>query len=567
MANSLFGIQEIPKSGGMVARIARRIGDLLGRQKVPSIPVDNPASSATGVPDVTAIMRHDSSWAISYNRRQIYIDLRDMDQQDPIISSALDIIADCTTGYEDDQIDAFEWQMDKKNPEAFKILTELKQRLELGTEAWHIVRNYVRNGEEFREIVVSSDNIVRRFVHLPNYTVTPKFDERGLKIPGWEQRIDPSNMQAPIEFAEWQICPFVYGAKRGWYGTGLMLPARRDWKRLVKMEDGMALARMIRAYDKRIHRVPVQPNWDEKRCQMQITNYRNNIQRRKGLDEQGNVFLREWPEGVETDIFIPDDGSGRGGVELLEAENVQLQNVSDVEYHQNRLLARIKVPRKYMNLGSGTTGALTDGGLSAEDRQFARTLRQVQAVERQGFLRLAAVALLLQGFDAEELGVNLQMPKISTEDALLNSRIQMNEGQAARFFAEVMNGLPPELVADKFLQLDPSSKDVFMKWVVAEEKKTEEERKRMEKLMAPPPQNGSGRPQLPKRRGLMRPDNKRSVDAQNAPTLGDVADAVTQWQMMAQSAMERSGDLFGVGYEERRERNRQILQEMFAAEL
>lgn len=107
MPDYITGVND-PKPNGLISRLTRKITDLISKQKVPGIQAEISSNTSTGMADITATLRYDPQWAVSYARRQIFADLRDMDQNDPIVSTALDVIADCATGYEDDQIDAFE---------------------------------------------------------------------------------------------------------------------------------------------------------------------------------------------------------------------------------------------------------------------------------------------------------------------------------------------------------------------------------------------------------------------------------------------------------------------------
>lgn len=537
---------------GLVRQLMTRLSRFITERPASNIPHELKNTTETGASDALYASFSDKVWKIRHDRRSVYHDLEEMDLNDPLVATALDVIASCTTGFEETTVDGFDWIMESTNPKAMKLLEEMKSRLELGSEAWQIVRGFVRNGEEFREVVVEDDLIVR-FKHLPAWTIMPNFDIFGNKVPGWTQRLEGSMPNMVIEFDEWQICPFVYGAKRGYFGTGLLIPARRTWRRLQKMEDGMAIARMTRAYDKIKHKVPVKPEWDSMRQQKQILQYKENMTRRKGMDSAGQMVSREKPLEVETDFFIPDDGSGKGDIEIMAAQNMQLMNIEDVQYHQSLLLSRLKVPRKMLNLGPGTAGALTDGGLMAEDIQFARDLRQNQAVFRAGMLRLASLALIFQGLDPDQLGVGVRMSKISTQDHVQNSKIALNYAQAVKYFAEVFGGMPIEIVAEKFLELSDEHKEIMEAFVKEKEAEKEAQhaeemafREKTMQIAAQKAQAGS-RPQ-----------------ARAAPTVQEMSEAVTHLQMLVQRELEEGGQEFGVGFDERLALNAQRLGDLEA---
>lgn len=530
---------------GLIARVSAAVTAFLSKEEVPSLPDVLPQHSTTevGASDASYTSFNHPLWRIQTDRKSVYHDLREMDMNDPLIASALDIHADCCVGYEDPKKDGFEWLMDVKNEAAMKVLQDLKTRLQLGSEVWQIVRGFVRNGEEFREVVVDPDTgLIVRFKHLPAYQITPNMDVYGNKQPGWQQRLDNGSYTKPITFEEWQIIPFVYGARRGWFGTGLMMPARRTWKRLTKLEDGMVLARLVRAYDRYLHRVPVKSDWDSRRQQEAVVLYKKNMTVRKGMDQDGVVFERDNPFAVPTDIYIPDDGTERGGIESLQAQNIQLQHIDDVKHHQELLLSRLKVPRKFLNIGSGKTGALMDGGLEAEDIQFARTLRQEQAVLRSGLMRLASLALMLQGFNSEELGLRIDLPMISTSDMLTNAKVQLAAAQTAVFFGTALQGLPPELIADHFMKgLSEEERQNLIKFVAEQDAKAEAEAKAAQKSLI------RGRP--------------AGVEGDGA-NAADAVQTIAKLKTLVQAELaRRNGTKFQVGHRENLASVRQALED------
>jgi hypothetical protein len=528
---------------GVIARVGAAINAFLGKADITTLPDMMPPTTTTevGAANSSYTSFNNPLWRVQFDRKSVYFDMKEMDDNCPLICSALDIHADCAVGYEDPKKDGFEWLLEQNNDGALTVLNDLKARLALGAEVWQIVRGFVHYGEEFREVVVDPETgLVMRFKHLPSYQVIPNMDQYGNKQPGWKQVLDNASFVKPIEFEEWQICPFVYGAKRGYFGTPLMLPARRTHKRLTKLEDGMVLARLIRAYDRYLHRIPVKADWATGRQQEAIIKYKENMTTREGMDQDGLVFKRDNPFAVPTDFYIPDDGTDRGGIESLQMQNAQLQNIDDVKHHQELLLSRLKVPRKFLNLGSGKTGALMDGGLEAEDIQFARTLRQEQAVLRMGMMRLGTLALMLQGYNAEQLGLGIDLPMISTSDMLTTAKVQLAAAQAASFFAQALQGLPPELVAEKFMKLTEEQKQVLVKFT-AEEKATAEKAAEADRNM----KMIRGRPP--------------GVEGDGANP-NDVVQAIATLKTMVQSELtRRHGTVFNVGHSENLRSVRQAL--------
>ena len=570
-----------------VRRIVARVTERFHKKPTdipPSLKISEEDTSQTGISDTSTAHYADNLWRIAQDRVSIYRDLDEIDRNEILANRALTILADCTTGYEDVGADAFEWELETPGGEPFEILNELKDRVHLGTESWHIVRNMMKYGFEAREVVTDAEMVIRRFVSLPGQTIFPNTDDRGNKIPGWYQQTEPHNPNKRIPFQEWQIIPFNYGPRNGYFGTGLMTPARRTYRRLEKMQDGMTIARLIRAYDRLLHRVPVKPEWDQKKMLKAIVDYKANMTTRNTLDSTGNVSTRNNPFQIETDIYIGDDGSGRGGVEILSAENTQLYHVEDVEYHQRIYLASTGVPRKYLNMGRGEKGIVSDGAMTAEDVQFARTLRNGQAVLRGGIYRLGWLALFFQGYNARDLGLRVRMPKISTMDALMDAKVTFTRAQAAEVFANLLGGLPPELVATKFMELDEDEQDILRKFIdkmEAEEAAAETEAAKVAKAAATvngiavtPSADGAVRGPEAQRRAMRRGISKRAgrqlgerpvprVQDEGDYTLEELSSAFTALQMKVQGVLENAGIEFGVGEAERFDANVESLVDTY----
>lgn len=518
---------------GLLRSLRRKLAALLSEKSNTPGPREVEPTSQTGATDATYGSFSDRLWQVYYDRRSTYKDLQEMDQNDPVVTTSLSIHADCTVCYEDISIDGFEWTMKTKDEQAQQILDDLKERLQLGQEVWQIVRGFVCFGEEYREIVVDDDNNVVSFPRLPAYQIMPNFGPHGNRIPGWVQKCEGAAPKK-IPFDEWQIVSFQWGPRRGYFGTGLMTSSRRPWRRLQKLADGMAIARMTRAYDKLVHRVPVKPEWNLSKQFEAIKNYRFSLTKRRGLDQDGNVSLRDDPLAVTTEIFIPDDGTKRGGVEVLALQNMQLMNVEDLRYHQDEILAALRVPRKYLNMVVKGQ-SLSDASIAAEDVQFARILRQNQATLRTGLLQLARIALLLKGFDSRKLGVGVKLAAISAQDQLTQAKVEMNLAQAAQVFAQTLltGAMPVDLVAKHYMSLSDEETKALEAFTA---KRESEEKAREERELAVAAARG-GRDGAPTEK----------------PTAEQVAQALAKLGMLAQAEAESLGLEFDLTYEDRLE--------------
>jgi hypothetical protein len=190
-------------------------------------------------------------------------------------------------------------------------------------------------------------------------------------------------------------------------------------------EDATAVARIIRAFAKFIHRVPVDTNLGPKEKQQQIDSYIQKATTLKIHDEvSGSVESRTAPMTVNTDFYLPDDGSGRGGVTMMDPENAQLQNVADLQYFLDRFITATRVPKRYFPF-QGSVPKLSEGGGESEDKNFAAVLVFCQMMLTEGYASLFDRQLLLQGINPLLVRYVVRMPDINTTDQLRSAQTQM----------------------------------------------------------------------------------------------------------------------------------------------
>jgi hypothetical protein len=263
---------------------------------------------STAVTDTTSISSMANAWRVHQTRKSIYQDINRMDSEDEIVATALDIIADCSVSYSEtaDQ----EFKIRSENPKVEKVLTDLVRRLDLKNDSWQICRDMVKHGNEMREVVIDrATNRIIAFKQTISYQVYPRTNKHGDKIPGWVVKTDGDVFTGKeYNLEEWQIVPFIFGSRSGFLAVPPLASARRNWIRLTKIEDGMAIARLIRAYDKIVHKIPVRQDMPRDEILARIRQYKDAISKRRILDSSGLITQVDAPLDVQTDFYLPDDG-------------------------------------------------------------------------------------------------------------------------------------------------------------------------------------------------------------------------------------------------------------------
>lgn len=429
------------------------------------VPNIGDGSVITALTDTSNISNMANAWRVYQTRKSVYQDIERMDADDEIVATALDIIADCSVNYAETANSGDSFKIRAKTDEAQLVLDNLSKRLNLSSDIWHLCRDMVKQGNEFREVVIDRQAMkIVGFKQTVSYQIYPNTNAKGDKCPGWTLKTDGDVFTGKeYDLEEWQIIPFIFGTKRGYLSIPPLAPARRNWIRLAKMEDGMAIARLVRAYDKLVHKIPVTKEMTTEEIMTRIRIHKDSITKRRILDSSGSVTQVDAPLDVATDFYLPDLGDGRGGIDTLSANNAQLGNLNDIVYHREKLLSRLQVPIAYLQITTAqkTHVAAGQGGTGDVEKQFARMLRRVQRHLLEGLRRLCDMELMLNGIVPDEDLYDIDLTQITTKDLREDADIELTYAQAAVYFVEAFGTVPPKLLADKFLHLTPEQQKLM----------------------------------------------------------------------------------------------------------
>lgn len=415
------------------------------------------------------------AWKVVMDRKAMCVDVHAMDCTDGLIAEALDIIADnAVPWFEDDALDGEDselipqttFKIHSKNPQVQRELEDMARRLNLAEELWQIVRNFVKYGTYLPEVQLDpSRKLIVGLRETVAWEIWPNVNGKGDKVPGWIYRRDVNyGYDADANdklMPEWKIVPFHFGARHGFFTMPLLSSLRETWKRVKTLEDALAVTR-LKSSDRYVHRVPVAPGSTVDQVFGTITRYKKAMSLRKVVKEDGTVSTQPKGQTMQDDMYLPDDGTGKGGVSVLAANNTQLGQLQDMHYHREGMLARIGVPITYLQLVSMQKSHLTAGaGLSGIDKQFARRCRRIQACLRTGLYRLCDTQLMLRGIVPTPGLYSIELGMIPTQDALQEAKIALTNAQAAAYFQESFGAMDPELIAEKFMDLTPRQKSLM----------------------------------------------------------------------------------------------------------
>jgi len=373
-------------------------------------------------------------------RIQLYSDYEAMDT-DPIIASALDIIADEAT-VKNDQNEILGIKSSDENIQ--RVLYNLfYDVLNIEFNLWSWTRNMCKYGDFFLKLEVAEKFGVYNV--LP-YTVYHMVREEGTDPENPAKvsfKLDPDGLassqhpnylpkrkseQRVVEFDNYEIAHFRLISDTNFlpYGRSYIEPARKIFKQVTLMEDAMLIHRIMRAPEKRMFYINVgnvPPNEVEQFMQKTI----NQMKKTPYVGEDGQYNLRFNLQNQMEDFYLPVRG-GDTSTRIETTKGLDYDGVTDVQYLQAKMFAALKIPKAYFGYEGDLQGKAT---LAAEDIRFARTVERVQKIMESELTKIALVHLYTQGFTGESLTnfeLKLTTPSIIFEQekiALLKEKIDL----------------------------------------------------------------------------------------------------------------------------------------------
>jgi len=408
-------------------------------------------------------------------RRRRYQEFEDMDDY-PEVAAAFDIYADDST---QDNLDGTKWNFETDDELIKEELKTFFEDISLGHFLWDIVRNTVKYGDCFIELVVDVDNIARGIQKIkildPNYiyriennlgiltdflqeipvqTDSTIFGKIGATTA--QRIVTPLDKNQIVHFRMFTSDPTYYP-----YGKSIAAAARAIYKSLKMMEDAMLIYRLTRAPERRIFYIDT-GNLPASKAEHYLEMQKSKFKKEKYFNRQtGEIDARFNPLSQDEDFFVSVNGKGSGTkIDTLKgAEN--LGEVDDVKYFRDKLLATLKIPKDY--IVEKEQSPERKANLSQLDVKFARVILRVQQCVQIGLETIAKRHLLIKGFPPLAVSkLKIKLPEPS--DMAAKRQLDIDE-QKARL-VQAVKGLsifPIEYIYKEYYQMNDSEIDDMKK--------------------------------------------------------------------------------------------------------
>lgn len=435
--------------------------------------------------------RAEGASAFQGARLQLFRDY-DMMDNDPIISSVLDIYADESTVK-----DEFSRILSIKtsNTQIQEILENLfYDVLNIEFNLWPWVRNLTKYGDFFLYLDIHPEYGIINAIPLSVYETT--------RIEGAKED-NPFSVEFHIqndflrlgkkEFDNHEIAHFRLLSDTNFlpYGKAMIEGGRRVWKQLQLMEDAMLVHRIMRAPDKRKFKIDIgniPPNEVETYMQKII----DRMKKQPLVDPKtGDYNLRYNMMNIVEDFYMPVRGRD-SGTEIETMQGLQFNAIEDIEYLRNKLMAAFKVPKAFLGYEEDISGKAT---LAAQDVRFARTIERIQRIMVSELTKIAIIHLYVQGYTDSDL-VNFEISL--TNSSTLYEQEKINIWKEKFGLAQQMTGgqstiLSQDWVYKHILELSDDEVQEERKKIIEDVKRQQEQQ-----AAAQPQENqGMGEPATP----------------------------------------------------------------------
>ena len=367
---------------------------------------------------------YDTNYNLNQNRIQLYTDYEMMDK-DPIISSALDIYSDEST-LADQFGDILTIKTSKTQIQ--KILYNLfYDVLNIDFNLWTWIRNMTKYGDFFLKLDIAENVGILNARPFSSYEIE-RFEEYSEDTGEYKITFKhPSAQNLPYDVFEIAHFRMLSDSNFLPYGRSMLEGARKEFQKLMMLEDAMLIHRIMRAPEKRVFKIDIgniPPNEVDTFMEGIITK----MKKIPHIDSQtGNYNLKFNLNNMLEDYYLPVRG-GQSSTAIDTLPGMTFTGIEDIDYVKHKMMAALKIPKPFLGYSEGVEGKTT---LASMDIRFARTIERIQKIVISELTKIAIVHLYAQGFEGEDLvGFELQLtsPSIIYDQqkvALMNEKITL----------------------------------------------------------------------------------------------------------------------------------------------
>lgn len=414
-------------------RIARTINTLLGVDLSPPEAAPSAAEEPKAVAHANYIAALTKAWdetfRLGYNRKRRYQEYNLMDKGE--ISAQLDDIRNAVLISDDGRVSSFEVRA--RGPKYQNIIDDILSSASVHTKARSILRDVAKSGDEFVEFIIDENMNIVGVQSAPCEEMYVNVDEHNRVLQGsdwvdtpftparrfWPRAYHQRNysMRTVAAWFPWEMSHLKWeiSDKHIYSASSYLEPMRRDWHRISMMENGMTVARLVRAYLQKVHKLDMTGKPDEV-AKADLKAYQDAIVQTKLSG--GSIIDR--PVGVDEDLFMGVRYHASGdelvpslsNIDVIDPRNAGLSDIDDILYHRDKL---------FLYMPAEVVGLERQGrrDLSQQDIAVSKMYQYCQKniLEDQFLWPMFRLALLLKGYQPKREDIEVVWPQVIVKNS------------------------------------------------------------------------------------------------------------------------------------------------------
>lgn len=423
-------------------------------QQDPSLPnQDSPQAMPVGAPtqvdpmaqgdrkNAMAVIQAALRAAQEGGRSARYTDFERMDIGD--IAAMLDFVVDAALTFDDVTSGrGFKVECDDKGiNDILQLAIKSANLLSLADEA---ARDMLKYGDCFAEPVFVGPQLASVQTYEPKEIFRAQ-DDKGRLAQGKDDNgvfaafQQKRNGQVVAGWQPWEMVHFKFwpSRRRIYSLKGLLDDIRPDWRKLQLVELGMVVARVTRAYPRRVHMIDMtgKERGDQERT---LLNYINRMTKRvfgqRQVDDDGLPTA-----DVNEDLFVTTGyTTGPDGRPVPKLNSVKTEDpaiaglaaLDDVSYLRQKVWSFI--PADVVGIKRNTTG-----DLDSQDLAYARLLRRLQRQLEIGIRMILDQVLLANGRLPSQVEYRVVFPVVTVGAAWKHSDARFRDSMTLRNYLEM----------------------------------------------------------------------------------------------------------------------------------
>lgn len=233
------------------------------------------------------------------------------------------------------------------------------------------------------------------------------------------------------------------------YGTSFLAAARSYYKQRQLLEDLLILSRLTRSTFYRIFSVEVGNATSQDTARM-MREVKTAVTSKQTVSVVNEVFSsKNSPILTGGNVYVPvRDGKGALSVQDVGGE-VNISALADIDYFSKNYYSALHVPPQFLQGTSGEDGGLGESSLTQLDVRYARTVKRVQRIIREGIRQLVLWKSLIDEKMPPEFSV--QMTHILTAEDEKRATIMQSEADRVNTTLDLLTKIDEEILnkADK----------------------------------------------------------------------------------------------------------------------